>query len=171
MRILETNFAELHVSEDTIREVGEISNVVDEISNTFYSFLGDPNIREYIELYSKLTGLEGYVFLDAHGSSYEMEWVFKDGDETKKVQQWINEHDGKFLAILVGACNPGKDISAKKSLVLTPNTEYSAEKQHFGEVQVELYVPGKGYIGSYDMEAELKELRNKLRASGSGRSS
>ncbi len=48
--------------------------------------------------------------------------VNADGtDAVKRVQDWIDEHDGRYDALFVQACNPaGVEVNTKKSFLVYP---------------------------------------------------
>ena len=123
-----------------------------------------PEISEYVKLYSKSIGLEKLGCLAAHGDDESGKWIYEDQGEEKLVQDWINEQDGKYSALLLCVCNPsGQEIESKKSIVLAPNYTFGTVVQMQEGGQIDLYVPKKGYIDSYLFDEEIKELGDKLK--------
>jgi hypothetical protein len=101
--------------------------------------------------------------LAAHGDTEFNEWTYEDEGQEKLVQDWINDHDGDYSALLLCVCNQsGLEIESKKSLVLAPNYIFGTRAQYFEGGQVDLYVPNKGYIDSYEFDEEINKLKEKI---------
>ena len=125
-------------------------------------FLKDPVKKEVAELYARQQCLEGTAMLLAHGGSQNGEWVYSADNKSFKVQDWINELDGKYAVLCLNCCNPGHhEIYSGKSAVLAANHEFSWVGLDVGEVQLELYIPKIGYLDSYIIENELEKMRKK----------
>ncbi len=128
-----------------------------------YEFLKD-NIGDYVNMYSKVTGLEGFGLLYAHGVDSVKGWRFSDCNKSHSVQRWINEMDGRYNALVIDVCNPkSRRVYSKKSLVVAPNGVYSGLRQCVGMVQVELFVPKIGYLDGYIFDAELEDLKRRVK--------
>lgn len=98
--------------------------------------------------------------LYAHGGATKesTDWVFKDGSNRTPVQEWIDQNDGEYPAILLAVCNPQKrEIVSKYSAVIHPRTNlYYYGYQIRGDLIVafrrpffkpmRVYRPDVGYI-------------------------
>lgn len=112
-----------------------------------------------INVYAKKNNLERIAILLAHGQKIKNKWFYFNEDKISSVQGWINNLDGKYKVLILHSCNPGRDeIYSKKSPVLAPNEIYNNLLLEEGKVQIELFMPGSGYIDSYLIEEELKKL-------------
>jgi len=65
--------------------------------------------------------------LEAHGSSDEEKYSFTDLIDGKRiwtpVQEWIDQHDGKYDALYICVCNPANyQLPPAKSLLIYPAT-------------------------------------------------
>jgi hypothetical protein len=64
---------------------------------------------EYIRLFGKLHGLTRIGILVAHGGPELLpnrdEWYYRDGEGWLPVQEWVDEHDGKFACLMLCTCN------------------------------------------------------------------
>ena len=120
--------------------------------------------RELINLNSIRRGLESRkAILDAHGESEDNVWMYRVGDKVIPVQNWINRMDGKYTTLVLHCCNVGSySIYSKKSAILVPDNTYSEMLCNIGECNIELYIPGKGYISSYTIESDLVEMKKSL---------
>lgn len=137
------------------------------VNFAFYSHseANDSNLdyKRFVEVYEKLNGLSRWGILDAHGDDEDIIWKYHDKGQEFKVQDWIDEHDGKYSLLILSVCNShALEIKSKKSLVLSPNNVVAGWRLDFGHVKFELYVPRKGYINSYTFDAELKRLEKRL---------
>jgi hypothetical protein len=110
----------------------------------------------------KKTGLEKKAILTAHGDSIKEHWYFFNEDAGYPVQRWINEMEGKYNLIILDVCNPKKSkINSEKSVVIHPNGGISNRLLMQEKAQLELYLPGIGYLDSYLFEEQLKKLKEK----------
>jgi len=119
--------------------------------------------RGILEDYSQENSLEGLCMLSADGgllikkqssladrlrfdrNNFFM-WQYEDDGTIHSVQEWIDEQDGKYLALLLNVCNPlNLDVQSQSSILFVPDNEYSIFLQG-REVNVRMYVPGIGYI-------------------------
>ena len=121
----------------------------------------DPKQNELINLYAEKNNLERIAVLDAHGTSINGKWYYSNGKEDHSVQRWIGQKDGKYKLLILNICNPEQDeISSKKSIILAPNESHDFRKDfEKGDVQAELFFPGKGYVSSYEIESEIEKLK------------
>lgn len=127
---------------------------------------GDSSIKNFVGLYGKLHKMSGYGILNAHGCTIGKSWAYCDeGDDYFSVQDWINQNDGKYAALILSVCNEdANEIHSQKSLVISPNNIISgAAAQIGGLFQNEIYYPRKGYVGSYCIDSEMERLSLKIR--------
>lgn len=123
-----------------------------------------------ISAYASQTGLEGQCMLLAHSGARLrrqlslaqlltfdknriFEWVFADNGKLCSVQEWINEQDGKYLALFLYACNPmNLHVKSNHSILFVPTGDYSMAFHEFPAmrgrptVEVRMFVPGLGYF-------------------------
>lgn len=103
----------------------------------------NPDYNKLIEAHAKKNNLEGIAILMAHGQKIKNNWYYFNEDAGSPVQSWINQNDGKYKALILYSCNPGRDeIKSEKSPVLTPNEVFSNRLFEKGKVQIELFMPG-----------------------------
>ena len=115
---------------------------------------------ELINLYSKKNNLERIAVLHAHGDSEGNKWVYYNGENSHSMQRWIGQQDGKYKIIILTSCNPGQnEINSKKSIVLAPNKTHCMIDFEAGNVQLELFVPGIGYVNNYIVDDEIEKLK------------
>ena len=143
-----------------LNEVG-LDIFIDSILDEFLE--RKPAYEELVNLNARKYNLRRKAILAAHGDSKDNKWCYDDGTNQFLVQGWIDNMDGEYAALILNCCNPRRhEISSRKSAVLVPNDVYSPAREHEGEVNIELYIPGKGYIDSYGINHEIKELRKSL---------
>ncbi|HLF54688.1 MAG TPA: hypothetical protein VI612_03130 [Candidatus Nanoarchaeia archaeon] len=124
-------------------------------------FLRRRLFRELLREYSESTGLKGYALLNAHGGPKNNRWQFWDGKSTVDVQDWINEMDGKYLAIFLKCCNrKNQDVESDASIVLHPHSKISQLQLMLG-YSPRLHFPGEGYLerNPYRLRRTIEELR------------
>ena len=118
--------------------------------------------RAIMEQYTLKANLEGYCMLFADGCSRLrkplspkdvitfnnnriFEWIYGDHGEIHPVQEWINQQDGKYLALFLNVCNPlNLDVQSKSSILFVPDNIYSV-MSHASKGIVRMFVPGHGY--------------------------
>jgi len=133
--------------------------------------------REYLHIYSQLTGINNLAVLDAHGDSKDGKWIFTDEENqpSRDIQRWIQLHEKNHHAIALGVCNPGEhEVTSNKSILIYPITDLTLNL--FGEVHpfekqgpkglganiFQFYVPKIGFVDDYTIDYELTQLREKL---------
>lgn len=137
-------------------------SVLDTIaSETAKNFLKlNKEYSELIEVYANKNNLEKIAILMAHGENINKKWHYANEYNSFPVQSWINKMDGKYKVLIIYTCNPGRnEITSKKSPVLVPNGIYSNASLEKGKVQIELFLPGTGYVDSYLIEEEMEKLK------------
>ena len=182
MKIIKRKNIDLYMSDDRYKEhtydefeekkfEGDIKWLENEIIRTCVDFAfhchskaNDLDYKRFVEIYEKLNSISRWGILDAHGNDDEdLVWKYNDKEQRFNVQNWIDEHDGKYSLLILSVCNShGLEIKSKKSLVLSPNNVVAGWCLDFGHVKFELYVPRKGYINSYTFDTELKRLEKRL---------
>jgi|SRR3989344_1231861 len=98
----------------------------------------------YIERHG-LPRVNSVRMLMAHGDSWkdtQSDFVYhevnEDGsDSIKRVQDWVNEHDGEYEALFVQACNPaGVDIHAQRSFLIYPQNVNNSQEIMFASMGI-----------------------------------
>jgi hypothetical protein len=118
----------------------------------------NPDYKKLIDVYAKKNNLEGIAILAAHGEKIKNSWFYFNGNAGHPIQKWIDINDGKYKALILYSCNPGKnEIKSNKTPVLAPNEIFSHRLLDKGKVQIELFMPGTGYLDSYMIEEEMKK--------------
>lgn len=171
MQTIKTPQADLHVSDDILREyhfeLGDEQGVKDQLIWEFLNFF-DKNLldsfKQYLDLYGKINSLSVYAMLYAYGHS-NGKWVYLDEDKEKSVQRWINSVDGKYSRLVFKCCNIGKHTpkSKKSILVLPDHVVVSRVRADYRNTCFSLIVPKKGEITNYTIDYELNELRKQAR--------
>lgn len=117
--------------------------------------------KEISQLYARILGIDKRAVLSAHGNSYNGKWVYNSSGKYFLIQDWINEMDGKYSSLMIHSCNPGNcSIFSSISPVIAFNDVYSILRLDDCQGQMELYVPGVGYVDSYIEEYELDRIRD-----------
>lgn len=118
-------------------------------------------VREAVMRHSKRTGLKRMAFLLAHGKANASEFLYSDGGELKRVQDWIDTHDGKFNLLIICACNTGNyTIHSRHSIVIHLNRSMSQLEimRLHSRYNTRVYVPQVGYVEQRPYQ--LKKLTN-----------
>ena len=115
---------------------------------------------EYIRLRQRRQ--KRFALLLAHGDvGRDGEWYFWDGDDSRRVQDWIDEQDGKFACLIVFSCNPGHlNVRSRRSLLVIADRDVTLCKGP-GGYHFSLIDPKHGEIDEYTIEHRLDELRGK----------
>lgn len=122
-----------------------------------------PKYRELIDLNARRHQLTGMAMLLAHGSAIDGNYVYFAGENYFRLQNWINRRDGSYAVIILGSCNPEHtEISSKKSAILVPNDVYSHADAKTGDVQIELFILGLGYVDPYTIDYSIQKMRELL---------
>ena len=170
MRIFTFEDKTFHVSEDMIKDSLKILTKKDdpeyfiqlELEALAKNFIDEnPIYHKYAKEYSKKHNLSNYIFLHAHGFVEDKRHYFVDGNKRRLLQNWINKYDGKYALMILATCNEGAaEVKSKKTPFIMPNNTYSGILKEMGKVNVELFVPGKGYISNYVIKKELEDIIN-----------
>ncbi len=119
-----------------------------EVNLTIKHFTKRSSFRKILEVWGQVNELEGYVLLHAHGTAKNGKWVFTDGGRGYDIQKWIDQMDGKALAILLQCCNPENcEIHSERSIIIHPKDRMN----YIGLIRgghLRIYVPGEGYLES-----------------------
>lgn len=133
------------------------------VGSILEQFLDQTGYGDIVDLFFQLKGNERKAILLAHGSVFNDDWYYFDGERNLRVQCWIRANDGKYGALILCVCNPGLcEISSKQSVVLASNYIYSQARQNLGECKVELFLPGVGYIDDYVLDWHRNQLLRAL---------
>jgi hypothetical protein len=127
---------------------------------TIDAFLGmNQEYNKIVEANAKKNNLEKIAILAAHGQDKNNKWVYFVNEEAKSMQRWISSMDGKYKAIILYSCNPGRnEVYTRKTPIIAPNETFSHKLLNQGKVQIELVMPGTGHVDSYMLEEELRKL-------------
>ena len=118
--------------------------------------------KKIVEANAKKNNLEKIAILAAHGGDKNNKWVYFVNENAKSMQRWISSVDGKYKAIILYSCNPGRnEICTRKTPIIAPNEILSNKTLNQGRVQIELIMPETGHVDSYMLEEELKKLQEK----------
>jgi hypothetical protein len=128
---------------------------------TVDAFLGmNPEYNKIVEANSKKKNLEKIAILAAHGTEKDRKWVYFVNETTKSMQRWISSMDGKYKAIILYSCNPGRnEVYTRETPIIAPNETFSHRLLNQGKVQIELVMPGTGHVDCYMLEEELKKVQ------------
>lgn len=116
-------------------------------------FREDKKFKEYIETYSKLFGLKNFALLEAEVEELiSFDQGYRDGKRIKRVQSWIDKHDGKYACLFIGVYGISEaGLKSAKSLLFIPDHGVSDRVFY-------LRSPIYGIIDGYFIESSLKEL-------------
>ncbi len=103
---------------------------------------------EVINAWGKIKGLHRNLMLESHGYVREGIWVLSMEGTHKPAQQWIDENDGEYAALIIFACNPNNnEITSAESAVLHANRNFSIYSSNaYSTPLARLYIPGEGYL-------------------------
>jgi hypothetical protein len=124
-----------------------------------HAFTKRPMVKELIDVWSQVKGLNGYAILEAHGNVIGGTWIFGDGQRTMPVQEWINVQDGHYAALMLVACNPDNKgtVTSQHSLILHPDRVLNFPDLVNLRGAMRIFVPGEGY-----MEKDYRRIRSKI---------
>ncbi len=127
---------------------------------TVEAFIGmNQEYNKLVEANAKKNNLEKIAILAAHGGAEKNKWVYFINEDAKSMQRWISSIDGKYKAIILYSCNPGRnEVYTRKTPVIAPNEDFSHKLLNQGRVQIEIVMPNTGHVDSYLLEEELKRL-------------
>jgi len=102
--------------------------------------------KETINIWGQIHNLEGFILLEAHGSTNMEQWCFIDEKMETPVQRWVNGKDGQAASILIFSCNPNNFnlISQKSILVYLTQITNLPDALRFGYSR--MFIPGVGYF-------------------------
>jgi hypothetical protein len=135
------------------------------INPRYKIMLSNPLQRELIDLNSRKFGLgKRSAILDAHGKSVHKKWHYCDGRNSRAVQEWVDENDGRYACLLLSCCNPGRHkINSRRSAVIAAADTYAPLLQESGDANTELFIPEIGYVTDYVLEDEIRRMKKMLR--------
>lgn len=101
------------------------------------------------------------AIFSGHADYRNKQWLLcADGVCDMPVQQFVDEHDGKALLILLLCCNPKNRgrLTSQESLVVYSRSSLNLDSMESKRSRQILHVPGHGdFIGTTD-EAQLNEI-------------
>ena len=122
--------------------------------------------KEITELHAHRNNLQDYAVLRAHGGPVgkSRRYYFWDDDKPRLVQDWIDEVDGEFAALLILSCGTKRGlIRSKQSVVIHPTVTAGIIELINSQARLRLYLPGTGYLG--DSHYRLRKAVNALKTS------
>ncbi len=120
----------------------------------------NPKYDMLANLFAQKKGMDGIAILSAHGEDAKGTWCYENGGELIPVQNWIDRNDGKYAFLVLNCCNPGsREISSRRSAVLAPNFVWGPLLSQNSVGQIELYLPGAGYVDSYLIDYVIKQMK------------
>lgn len=132
MKELKTKTVDLFISNGSFQDLQKRFKGSPDINGDIASYLGgkiddlfhkDKNFQAYIEIHSEISKLKGFAVLEAEEVKLSS-WTegYLDGKRKKRIQSWINKHDGKYacLFICVSGIN-GYGLKSNESLLFIPD--------------------------------------------------
>lgn len=108
-----------------------------------------PIFRRAIDEYVSNSGLSGQVLLDSDGNSNGSNWMYMDEDNRRKVQDFIDEIDGRYSIAFLAICNQGNKgrVNSRRTVVVHTRevTSYLDIIRGHGIV-TSVFIPGVGYL-------------------------
>lgn len=164
-----THNTDVWLSDDQLEEfqsLGEkFQEVVEEWKDTveehLTSLLGvlDNYEEEYVRLYLRSIDTPHIACLMAHGGVDRKEWLYTDGERTRRVQSWIDRREKDYGLLILCCCNDaGLTPKSRRALLLVPDSTFSIAKVEAGSSNFSLVHPTKGEL-EHIIEHELSELR------------
>ncbi len=131
---------EIHISEHFFPEGTELFSAEVQILRALNKFVNRPTYKRFIQINNErfLTN-EKIVVLRANSSRGRgKSFYYLDGKQKLKVQDWVNENDGKGSTLVVLADNPDRrEVHSQKSVIVHPVLDYDNPR---------LFVPQVGYV-------------------------
>ena len=143
----------MYYASDMMKELGvenelDLENILTEEDADIIS---NGKLNRIIKEHSYDMMCEEIAILYARGSSKDGQWKYCENNLERNVQDWIDANDGYYSALIIKVCNPGHhEITSRESLVVVPNGVHSPLREEEGEVQMEIFKPGVGYLSSYE---------------------
>lgn len=145
---LQRRFCEYNENVDVNEDIA--SYLGDKVNDLFRE---DEKFQRYIEIYSEISGLKGFALLEAEEAELSS-WTdgYLDGKRVKRVQGWIDKHDGKYACLFLrvsGISEYGPESA--KSLLFIPDRGVS-------DTRFSLFSPLQRHIDMYTIDYYLKEI-------------
>ncbi len=164
MRTIQLDANQIHVAEDLLYDdyllKGKPTRRLEQQINEWVNvFTRKTFYKDFLELYSRISGLEGYAILRAHARSNNGSWYYYERRKAiGSVQSWVDKMDGNYLALIFPCCNPkNEDIHSKKSILIYPKKEYSEPKALV--VGYKMFVPKHGYMNYHKLRRLVDRLK------------
>lgn len=129
----------------------------DHMNQMEFMFTKRKMFTELFKAWGAAFNLRGYKILETHGAFYNKEWAISENHKSLgPVQDWVNEHDGTAIALMITSCNPRRNgLHSEHSLVLYPSRLVPAlPSMIYTQGLIRLFVPGMGH-----MEKDYKGLK------------
>lgn len=128
--------------------------------NRGFHAVWDAWLQKYHAAFPKMTAT-----FDGHAAHVKGKWVMQvTQDQVKPVQDFVNEHDGQALVILLLCCNPRNRgrVTSKKSLVIYSRSSLSLGSMQSRRSKQIMHIPGHGdFVGTID-EDKMKNIAASL---------
>ena len=148
-RFHEYNFHKYNEDADANEEIATyLSGKVDDM------FREDKKFQRYIEIYSEIFGLKGFALLEAEGEVLigNLDDGYWDGKRLKRVQGWIDKHDGKYACLFLRVSGISEHgVESFGSLLLIPD-------QGVSSAIFSIFSPLHRHIDMYTIDYYLKEI-------------
>jgi len=145
---LQKRFHEYNEDADANEEIATyLSGKVDDL------FRENKKFQKYIEIYSELAGLKGFALLEAEGDDLAcFDEGYWDGKRIKRVQGWIDKHDGKYACLFLRVSGIGDyRVESANSLLFIPD-------QGISDRIASLFSPIHRHIDMNAIDYYLKEI-------------
>jgi hypothetical protein len=128
------------------------------------SFLRRGKISNLIKAFASHHELQGIIMLITHAKTEKGIYVYGEKHKRRRIQDWIDKHDGKAAVLIIAACNPSNSpIHSRRSIILHADCAWC----YFDFVcsrkkMLRAYVPGAGYVE--DDYRKLNRLTKKFKS-------
>jgi len=171
-RFHEYNFHKYNEDADANEEIASyLGNKVDDL------FREDEKFQKYIEIYSEIFGLKGFALLEAEGEVLigNLDDGYWDGKRLKRVQGWIDKHDGKYACLFLRVSGISEHgVESFGSLLLIPDqgvssaifSIFSPLHRHIDMDTIDYYLKEIEELSSLSLDeikADIGERRHKER--------
>jgi hypothetical protein len=112
---------QLTISRDRLKELPGVRSYADDIQEHLDDLIlrlkFNPKAEEILKKANSI------AILDAHGHLVRKKWKYKEAgllwNRKRSVQEWVDEHEGKFDVLFLRCCNPGHiTLKSEKSALI-----------------------------------------------------
>lgn len=181
MKVYSIDHHDLHISNQIYKEGRSLESLSDIPEDRFLRYLiggtylrlgvgGYKDEQSHFFDFCKSVSSSGdpvsVAILSAHGGDFFGKWCYQDGWLERRVQGWIDQHDGRYDLLLLSVCNAGKrKPQVKESLAVIGQGNISILASA-SALESLILLPGKGCIPvtrekisklpDYDLLADLQ---------------